>query len=214
MGTTNYTNYTNRPVAGDGAERRKEKFDPLITQTSSQTPDQHRFFCRSTGRRKGKCGSARLDPIFPFFTVWYSDEDLGGTAGADSDIFYATSGGGGGPTASNGPMLVLPDSNGNLADEGAYVCESTSGGSMMARVMDASTGAIIVDMGLPNTAFWTMLDVVVLADSNANGAGEIAYVCESTSGGSMMARVMDASTGAIIVDMGLPNSAFWTPLSW
>lgn len=90
-------------------------------------------------------------------------------------------------------MLVIPDINGNGADEVVVFGQRFNGGNQKAQVMDSRSGqilrAVFYDKTFPGQ------DIAVCEDINGNGAEELVMLGRRASDGQLKAIVKDAKTG-------------------
>ena len=98
-------------------------------------------------------------------------------------------------------MAVVPDVNGNNAQEIAVALVQIGSARGLVQVRDSLTGSVVANTWLP--ASFELKNIAVLGDTNSNGAPDIAALAQrvdnpATGAGPIAVRISDASTGAAL----------------
>lgn len=101
--------------------------------------------------------------------------------------------------------VVIPDRNGNLADEVGLVAKNIETGKLVIMVRDALTNEFLNNV-FPFGTGWTPLEVAVLPDETANGAAELATLAVNDATGKLVIQVRDSQTGQFLRNLPVLGS--------
>jgi hypothetical protein len=139
-----------------------------------------------------------VDSCGTVHAVWQSNEDLGGAAGTDSDIFYArciVTGGIGGRDYDN-YFKAIPDFSDSSAWELATLGVNPLDASVRAEIVDSNTGVSVKDVWYGPT--FAPLGLTVVPDVSGNGVPELCMMGYNPDNKKVLGHIRDAATDTLV----------------
>ncbi|MDX1811834.1 MAG: hypothetical protein R3240_07805, partial [Gammaproteobacteria bacterium] len=99
-------------------------------------------------------------------------------------------------------IVVIPDVNGNGYVEIAVLATNKENGAVIVYVLDSDTQEQISRFQIFNSK-WNAVSIEAVDDRNGNGVSEVAVLAKHKSGGPVIVRMKDASTGDLIKNIKL-----------